>query len=210
MYGVLEPDGTIAVHGSSSVQKFAAICAGLGWPNDEPGYFCVVGRREDGRYHCLWEKQGRLWELRETLNAAQSRFLLDCVWVDPTDELGISYLRNLNASGVDAERPGADSAHVGQIVGQPVIAGVRKNVMENFVCALEKTREVIMLGALLIHETNCPKLVYSLRRPWKDLLQSPIIRALVCAISGLESSKGLSSAGSATQPWYCNISRTKF
>ena len=140
----------------------------------------------------------------------KSRFLLDCVWVDPADQLGISYLRNLNAPTVDGEPCGADFGLAADTVGQTVIAGVRKNVMENFVCALEKTREVMMLGTLLIHEANCPKLIYSLRRPWKDLLQSPIIRGLVCAISGLESSKGLSAVGSAIQPWYANISREKF
>jgi hypothetical protein len=210
MRGRLEPDGTIIVRGSSSERKFSVICGGVGWPEGDPGYFLVVGLREDGRYHCLWEKQGRLWELGEAIREGQSAFLLDCVWADAADKLGMAYLRNLNTVTIERDGAGPELKSVLEKVEPAVVVAVRENVTAHFGCALEKIREIMMRGGLLVHEANCPNLIHSLRRPWRDLLQSPVIRALVYVISGLESGKGASNAGRFTEPWYGNISRSTF
>jgi hypothetical protein len=88
-------DGTIAVTGSRSTEIFTRIWASVGWPDRDSGHVCVVGERTDGLYHCLWEKSGGLLEIGTAVIAAKDLFLIDCVWVDSSDELATSYLRTL-------------------------------------------------------------------------------------------------------------------
>jgi hypothetical protein len=89
-----------------------------------------------------------------------------------------------------------------------VIAPVLSRVLENYRSALEKTRGVIMQGRLLIHETNCPGILYTLRQPLEDLLKSPIMKALVWVVTALESAQGNGDLTEANQePWYMNVPR---
>ena len=65
MRASLKPDGLVIIHGDVRSESFTSVHAGVGWPDGEPGGVVVVGRREDGRYHILEEKRGRLFELAE-------------------------------------------------------------------------------------------------------------------------------------------------
>ena len=89
-------DGTLAISGATRVETFERIWAGIGWPDLDPGYICVVGERTDGRYHALWEKQGGLWEIGRAAVEAKDSFLVERVLVDTRDELATSYLRTLD------------------------------------------------------------------------------------------------------------------
>ena len=85
---------------------------------------------------------------------------------------------------------------------------VPERVTESYRSALEKIRGVILRGNLLIHETNCPKIVYAIRQPLEYLLSSPVMRALVWVLTALEQAKGYSSLeDNPTDPWYGNLPR---
>ena len=81
------------------------------------------------------------------------------------------------------------------------VVPVPERATANYRSALERTRGVIMAGNLMIHEANCPKLVYALRQPLEDLLRSPVMKALVWVITALEDAKrSTDSAASASDP----------
>jgi hypothetical protein len=212
-------DSTIAVSGSKRTETFTRIWAGVGWPDGDSGYVCVVGERTDGLYHCLWEKSGGLWEIGEAIVVAKDRFLIDCVWVDTGDELATSYLRTLEGLCFyenQGKQP-ASFAGTGSKSRWPdfrdadttaSIVAVPSRIANNFRSALEKTRGVIMTGKLMIHESNCPKLVYTLRQPLHDLLASSVMQALVWVVSALDAAtdSGPLDFDPASQ-WYANFSR---
>jgi hypothetical protein len=212
-------DATIAVSGSSKTQKFNRIWAGVGWPDREAGYMCVVGERTDGLFHCLWEKSGGLWEIGEAIVCAKDRLLIDCVWVDTNDELATSYLRTLEGlSFYDNKGIGAPSfADASAKRRWPdfrdanttaTIAAVPGRIAGNYRSALEKTRAIIMAGKLMVHPTNCPKLVYTLRQPLHDLLCSSIMKALVWVVSALDAAKAADPDDfEPSCSWYANFSR---
>jgi hypothetical protein len=212
-------NGAIEVSGAIEAVTFNRIWAGIGWPEKDPGCLCVVGERTDNRYHALWEKRGGLVELADAAIEAKDRFLIEGILVDPADELSTSYLRN---------KPGLcfpETADQDSTILRPrdvrpkppvalnprsmcVIAPVLSRVLENYRSALEKTRGVIMQGRLLIHETNCPGILYTLRQPLEDLLKSPIMKALVWVVTALESAQGNGDLTEANQePWYMNVPR---
>ena len=89
------PDGIIAVTGAVREERFTRIWAGIGWPDRDPGYLCVVGEREDGRYHALSESLGGLSELGRAAIEAKERLLVENIWVDGRDAVAASYLRTL-------------------------------------------------------------------------------------------------------------------
>ncbi len=212
-------DGTIAVCGSKSTETFDRIWAGVGWPDRDSGYVCVVGVRTDGPYHCLWEKSGGLWEIGEAIIAAKDLFLIDCVWVDASDELATAYLRTIEGlsfydnkgmkpvsfAGAGAKRRWP---HFRNADTTATIAPVPARIVDNYRSALEKTRGVIMAGKLMIHESNCLKLVYTLRQPLQDLLASPVMKALVWVVSALDAANGAGPLDlEPSRPWYASFSR---
>jgi len=212
-------DGIIAVSGKAGLERFVRIWGGMGWPDREPGYLCVTGQREDGRYHCLWEKRGGLWELGDAALEANQMFLMDYLWVDARDEVSTSYLRGLNGLCFsEADESNAAGGTAGPVPlfrpkfgadGIPVVvAPVPERILNNYRSALEKIRGIIGHGRLLIHPTNCPRLVYTLRQPLDELIVSPIMKGLIWVVSALEqtSDNGLSD-WTPPEPWYENVPR---
>jgi hypothetical protein len=208
-------DGTIAVIGTKGKENFNKVWAGIGWPENEAGHLCVIGERVDGRYHALWEKIGGLWELGSATVEAKDRFLIDCIWVDASDVVATSYLRMLPSLCFyekPARRglPTGTGTHAVAKRGETTatVVPVSDRTANNYRSALEKTRGVIMAGNVLIHEANCPKLVYALRQPLDDLLRSPVIKGLVWVITALEDAKGSADSElSISEPWYSNTRR---
>ena len=89
-----------------------------------------------------------------------------------------------------------------------IVVAVPDRITGNFRSALEKTRGVIMASQLLIHQTRCPKLIYTLRQPLDEILRSPVIKSLVWVITALEDHKGNDTPPRAEQePWYGNLPR---
>jgi len=213
-------DGTVAISGVARAEKFSRIWAGIGWPDRDQGHIVVVGERTDARYHCLWEKSGGLWELGDAAVEAKDRFLVECVWVDTRDEVATSYLRTLNGLCFYEETRGGEGTSAATqpstTAGHPLrdrdttaaVVPVPGRITGSYRSALEKARGVIMTGGLLIHERNCPRLVYTLRQPLDDLIKSPVIKALVWVVNALEELKGNGINGEGPQsPWYGNAPR---
>lgn len=212
-------DGTIAVSGARRVEKFQRIWAGIGWPDTKSGYFGVIGERTDGRYHALWEKQGGLWELGEEAVQSKDRFLIEQIWVDARDTVAASYIRTLDglcfydgptpptADAVTSLTPSEWTQFKNRTM-TAVVCPVPERVLNHYRSALEKVRGLIMRGGLLIHEKNCPILMYTLRQPLDDLLKSAVTRALVWVLTALEESKGNhAQRPEILEPWYKNLPR---
>lgn len=210
-------DGTIAVSGTFRIERFARIWAGIGWPELKAGYLCVLGERGDGRYHALWEKRGGLWELGDEILQAKDRFLIECIWIDARDSVAASYVRTLEGLCF-YENAGDHSDDC--IVSTPelwtefknrtmtaVVSPVPARTLNHYRSALEKVRGLILKGQLIVHEKNCPVLVYSLRQPLDELLTSPVMRALVWVLTALEESKGTQQQQEDGEPWYGNLRR---
>jgi hypothetical protein len=221
-------DSIIAVSGTVREERFVRIWAGIGWPDRDAGYLCVVGEREDGRYHVLSEFLGGLAELGRAAIEAKDRLLVENIWVDGKDAVAASYLRTLDglcappgAKGDNLPSPPFAKAHnlnppftkggYGGILHDEhtaIVVAVPDRITGNFRSALEKTRGVIMAGNLLIHETRCPKLVYTLRQSLDEILRSPVMKALVWVITSLEDHKGNDIPPEANpDPWYGNLQR---
>jgi hypothetical protein len=212
-------DGTVSVSGTKRTEKFQRIWAGIGWPDSKSGYFCVIGERTDGRYHAVWEKQGGLWELGDEAVQVKDRFLIEQIWVDARDTVATSYIRTLDGLCFYEEPTGATSdAHAiltpsgwTQFKNQSmtaVVCPVPERVLNNYRSALEKIRGLIMRGTLLIHEKNCPILMYTIRQPLEDLLKSAVTKALVWVLTAMEESKGNHGQQPETPaPWYKNLPR---
>jgi hypothetical protein len=212
-------DGTIAVSGAKRVEKFQRIWAGIGWPESKSGHFCVIGERTDGRYHALWEKQGGLWELGDEAVQVKDRFLIEQIWVDARDTVATAYVRTLDGlcfygepSQTAAEAPAIlTPSGWTQFKNQTmtaVVCPVPERVLNHYRSALEKIRGLIMRGTLLIHEKNCPILMYTIRQPLDDLVKSAVTKALVWVLTALEESKGSNGQQPETpEPWYTNLPR---
>jgi hypothetical protein len=211
-------NGTIAVSGAARKQTFNRVWAGIGWPEQDAGYLCVIGDRPDDKYHALWERRGGLWELGDAALEAKDRLLAECIWVDARDDLATSYLRTREGLCFyeNAEiplRPAEPSfavhgASPGEVKPTATVVPVPEKVLSNYRSALEKTRGLIMAGRLIVHERNCPRLVYTLRQPLEDLLASPVMKGLVWVLSALEDTRGNGALnGMEPDPWYANIPR---
>jgi hypothetical protein len=213
-------DGTISVTGAKRKESFNKIWAGIGWPENESGYICVVGQRVDGRYHALWEKKGGLWEIGKASMEANNRLLVDSIWVDTRDAVATSYMRtlpglcfsekpaerSLTRAKVNCVQAEEDSSGAERVMA--TVVPVSERAATNYRSALEKARGVIMACNLLIHEACCPKLVYTLRQPLEDLLRSPVIKALVWVITAFEESeKDADIEPASSDQWYNNSPR---
>ncbi len=213
-------DGGIAVSGAARQEKFKKIWAGIGWPDAKPGHLCVVGERTDGRYHAFWENTGGLTELGDAAIDCKDRFLVESIYVDSRDEVATGYLRTLDGLCFYGERGRDDLTDTRQDTARPrwplfrdrtttaTVAAVPDRIVTSYRSALEKTRGVIIRGKLLIHESQCPKLVYTLRQPLDDLLKSPAMKALVWVVTALENASGDPDLADVTsEPWYTNWGR---
>jgi hypothetical protein len=214
------PDGTIEISGSTSTVQFNRIWAGIGWPERDPGYLCVVGERRDGRYHALSETRGGLWELASAAVDARKSFCIERIMVDSTDELSTSYLRNYGGlCSYEEELQRASYLFLGATTHPqikqdgpplPTVSPVQERIITNYRAALEQTRGVIMNGKLLVHEANCPVLVYTLRQPLDEILPAPVMKALVWVINAFEQSQGGGPPDRTDfDTWYSNIERNR-
>ncbi len=215
------PDGTICVSGAKGSEKFKRIWAGVGWPDKDDGYICVLGLRFDGRYHAIWEKRGGLWDLGEAGVEAKDRFLVDSIWVDGRDTVSLAYLRTLDGLSFYDDGTQADSQECALGRRNPMmstcfrstdtvahVAAVPERIASNYRSALETIRGVTGGKRLLIHEKNCPGLVYALRQPLPEMLKSPVMKALALVISAFEESGDDSTQGlNPGDPWYTDFQR---
>ncbi len=216
-------DGAIVISGAMRQERFRKIVAGIGWPDTEPGHLCVVADRPDGRYHALWEHSGGLTELGDAAIESKDRFLAERIYVDSGDEVATSYLRTLDGLCFYADRDREVAAkaddpkaarpwwpHFRDWATTSAVVPVPNRIVTNYRSALEKTRGVIISGKLLIHESQCRKLVYTLRQPLDQLLKSPVIKALVWAVATLEEAAGNGiHADTQCAPWYVNRGRDR-
>lgn len=213
-------NGTVEVSGTARRETFNRVWAGIGWPDHAAGYLCVIGERPDGTYHALWEKRGGLWELGDAALEATDKLLVECIWVDARDDLATSYLRTLEGLCFhDDPRNNWPLPKPGQpIASRPVppsdlkptatVVPVPEKILTNYRSALEKTRGLIIAGRLIVHEPNCPRLVYTLRQPLEDLLTSPVMKGLVWVLTALEDIRGNGTLnGVDPEPWYANAPR---
>jgi hypothetical protein len=214
-------DGAIVVSGAARQEKFKKIWAGIGWPDADPGHLCVVGERTDRRYHAFRENSGGLAELGDAAIECKDRFLVEIIYVDSRDAVATSYLRTLDGLCFYGQPSKDDVTNTGQDVTRPlwphfrdrtttaIVAPVPDRIVTSYRSALEKTRGVILRGKLLIHESQCPKLVYTLRQPLDELLGSPAMKALVWVVAALEDSSGNPDlADTTSDPWYTNWGRS--
>jgi len=214
-------NGSVEVSGAARQELFNRVWAGIGWPERDAGYLCVVGERPDGNYHALWEKRGGLWELGDAALEVKDKLLVECIWVDARDGLATSYLRTLEGlcfhdegtgplSPAEIGRPSAyhSVSATSDLKPTATVAPVPEKILANYRSALEKTRGLIMAGRLMVHEPNCPMLVYTLRQPLDDLLVSPVMKGLVWVLTALEDTKGNGSFNRVDpDPWYANAPR---
>lgn len=211
-----EHDGAIGVSGNQRIELFTRIWAGIGWPGTEPGYLVILGERLDDRYHAIWESQGGLRELGEATIEAKNRFLVENFLVDASDELATAHLRSLDGLSVapiEHQGPGSSEPFVSEPretrdLG-PTISAVNERLAQYFSSALEHTRGIILDGRLLIHEPNCPILTYTLRQTRDDVVNSPVMRALVWALISMEQTRAepASCPSSDQASWYTNLPR---
>ena len=180
------------VHGDVRSESFTSVHAGVGWPDGEPGGLVVVGRREDGRYHILEEKRGRLFEITGAAVEISSRLLVDTFWIDSTDTLSTAYFRGDDGPlgpldvGKNATENGVGSSM--RIVSRgssiittdlaPIVRSVSDAILRNFVSALERVRGMIAQERALINEKRCPSIMYAMRQPMDYALASPVMAAL--------------------------------
>jgi len=161
---------------------------------------------------------GGLSELGRAAIEAKDRLLVENIWVDARDAVATSYLRTLEGLCGYEDIPKSDPicpvltttcSEMRQHKHDErtaIVVAAPDRITGNFRSALEKTRGVIMAGNLLIHETRCPKLIYTLRQPLDELLKSPVMKALVWVITALEDHKGNDTFQvQETEPWYGNL-----
>jgi hypothetical protein len=92
----------------------------------------------------------------------------------------------------------------------PVIAPVKAEVTQGFRSMLEMVKGMFSAAGVLVHAGNCPILVYTLRRQAKDLVRSPVMKALTWALWYLErESLAAPEVKGEGDMWYKNPSRTQ-
>jgi len=205
-------DGTIAVSGRAATLVFDRICAGIGWPDAEDGALCAVGYSPAGTYHVLEERRGTLLDLGRAVRAMKTDLLVDCFFVDGSDEISTGYLRCLEGAAEacrrDASAGQAQSAFRAVTSGHGtrdpiVIAAVRSRYREHFRGALESVRGIIASERLMVHRSECPTLTSALHRPLDYMITSPVIRALVWVVTAMEAAADDASAHTGLRDgWY--------
>ncbi|MGC8908875.1 MAG: hypothetical protein ACP5M0_15750 [Desulfomonilaceae bacterium] len=212
-------DGAIAVAGRSATLLFSRIWAGVGWPESEQGALCVLGESFEGVYHGLAESRGSLFELGSAAETARRELLVECFWVDASDDVSVTYFRRLDFSGRKAPaKPrlggGRSPLHVrapgyADAEDRPAIVSVRDAYREHFRAALETLAGVAAAGRLVIPQDLCPSAAFALKRDLAYLLQSPVIKALVWVLTAMESTRDQAPRDAGPDDgWYRNFRRT--
>jgi len=210
-------DGSIAVTGQSSTLVFSRVWAGVGWPEAEQGALCVLAESLEGVYHALAEWRGSLYDLGSAASSAWADLLVDSFWIDASDEVSTTYFRRLDfsLSGVkeveahcsSLKRPLGRPAGANGAVG-PAIVGVRPTFRENFRASLETMRGISASERLAVHQDRCPSLAFALKRDLDYLLRSPVVKALVWALTAMESTRGQAAVQVGPDDvWYHNVHR---
>jgi hypothetical protein len=89
-----------------------------------------------------------------------------------------------------------------------VVAAVPERVSNNYRSSLDLTRDLLNEGKLLVHAQNCPILLYTIRQPLEDIINSPVSKALVWVLTALENSTGSDEPLSeADGMWYATLTR---
>jgi hypothetical protein len=211
------------VHGDVRSESFTSVHAGVGWPDGEPGGLVVVGRREDGRYHILEEKRGRLFEITGAAVEISSRLLVDTFWIDSTDTLSTAYFRGDDGPlgpldvGKNATENGVGSSM--RIVSRgssiittdlaPIVRSVSDAILRNFVSALERVRGMIAQERALINEKRCPSIMYAMRQPMDYALASPVMAALALGLLSMVGAGDDDHALDMPRQWYDNRRRSR-
>jgi hypothetical protein len=211
------------VHGDVRSESFTSVHAGVGWPDGEPGGVVVVGRREDGRYHILEEKRGRLFEITGAAVEISSRLLVDTFWIDSTDTLSTAYFRGDDGPlgpldvGKNATENGVGSSM--RIVSRgssiittdlaPIVRSVSDAILRNFVSALERVRGMIAQERALINEKRCPSIMYAMRQPMDYALASPVMAALALGLLSMVGAGDDDHALDMPRQWYDNRRRSR-
>jgi hypothetical protein len=211
------------VHGDVRSESFTSVHAGVGWPDGEPGGLVVVGRREDGRYHILEEKRGRLFEITGAAVEISSRLLVDTFWIDSTDTLSTAYFRGDDGPlgpldvGKNATENGVGSSM--RIVSRgssiittdlaPIVRSVSDAILRTFVSALERVRGMIAQERALINEKRCPSIMYAMRQPMDYALASPVMAALALGLLSMVGAGDDDHALDMPRQWYDNRRRSR-
>ena len=213
-------DGLIIIHGDVRTESFTSVHAGVGWPDGEPGGLVVVGRREDGRYHILEEKRGRLFEIAGASIEIASRLLVDTFWIDSTDSVSTQYFRGADGpldtgksateAGVGSSvRIGSRGSSISTPDSGPIVRSVSGAILRNFVSALERVRGMIALERALLNEKRCPSIMYAMRQPMDYALASPVMAALALGLLSMVGAGDDDDALDMPRQWYDNRRRSR-
>ena len=223
MRASLKHDGLIIIHGDVRSESFTSVHAGVGWPDGEPGGVVVVGRREDGRYHILEEKRGRLFEIAGASVEIASRLLVDTFWIDSTDSVSTAYFRGedgplgpldarkrplvktFTLGTISANRPGKGR----ELDSAPIVRSVSDTILRNFRSALERVRGMIAQERALINEKRCPSIMYAMRQPMDYALASPVMAALALGLLSMVGAGDDDHALDMPRQWYDNRRRSR-
>lgn len=209
-------DGSIAMTGKQSTLIFTRVCAGVGWPESEQGALCVLAESMDGVYHAMAEWRGSLYELGTAAVNACKDLLVDIFWIDASDEVSTLYFRHLDFSLGKihhAKSPRrstrlhhAESTKTINAVEGPSIVGVKASFRENFRASLETVRGIAASQRLAVHRECCPTLYSAMNRDLDYLLTSPVVRALVWAITAMEATREQAGVNTGSDNvWYHNL-----
>ena len=216
-------DGLIIIHGDIRSESFTSVHAGVGWPDGEPGGIVVVGRREDGRYHILEEKRGRLFEIAGASVEIASRLLVETFWIDSTDSVSTQYFRGADGplwpldagnsateNGVGSSvRRGSRGSSIITTDSAPIVRSVSDAILRNFVSALERVRGMIAQERALINEKRCPSIMYAMRQPMDYALASPVMAALALGLLSMVGAGDDDHALDMPRQWYDNRRRSR-
>lgn len=217
MRGRTGPDGNIQIKGDFREEIFTNVYAGVGWPDEQPGAIVVIGRRLDGRYHILEEARGPLFEIKDAALEYAGRLLVESFWIDATDRVSASYLRNEVGPPDTVEDPGGVGAtwrnsvkrsRLRRLDAYPVIRSVPEKILKHFRSTLEQVRGLILTNRAIVNEKRCASLMYAMRQPLDYTLASPVIRAMVFALMPLVDSGAIELLNTkAERRWYENRGR---
>jgi len=211
-------DGNIHIKGDFREEIFTNVYAGVGWPEEQPGAIVAIGRRLDGRYHILEETRGPLFEIKDAAIEFAGRLLVESFWIDATDRVNASYLRNeLGPPHTVVDPPdragmtwqnGVKGSSLKRLDAYPVIRSVPEKILKHFRSTLEQARGLILTNRAIINEKRCASLMYAMRQPLDYTLACPVIRAMVFALMPLVDSGAIDLLDVKREAqWYENRGR---
>ncbi len=211
-------DDSIAVTGEESTLVFNRVWAGVGWPEADQGAVCVVAESTERVYHALMEWRGSLYELGSAALTARTDLLVDSFLIDDSDEVSTAYFRGLEFCPGSLQTSGKRRTNHEQLfmassrkssqADYPAIIGIRPCFRDNFRASLETLRGIAASERLNVHQKHCPSLAFALKRDLDFLLRSPVVKALVWALTAMESTRDKAVIEVWPEDgWYHNLSR---